>query len=276
MQGVKGEPAWEGRARVNKDLQARWPWGRVALLVLAAAVLLALALVAARRVELPAFFVAGPEAEVADAVVNKPAVAYPLSGAAAVAPDLPPCAGQLAFRAGDYAQAYGALVLQSAKDPSAAFLVGRMFAEGLAVPRNEEAALRAFRSAAERGHRDAASALALLYEGGRKADFVQALHWYEQAALRGDNAAAVKVAWMYAQGAGTPVDPVRSAAWLDVVKEQHLSAGTAMPAELIELRRAQGDAGKNNNVIAAAVAELRGRLAVARATDPGETDPCNP
>jgi hypothetical protein len=259
------------------DQKARWPRGRVALLALAVAVLLALAVVALRRFELPAFFVAGPGAEgMREAVVREPVVAWPLTGGAAAAPDVPACAGQLAFRAGDYAQAYGSLVLQSASDPSAAFLVGRMFAEGLAVPRNEEAAVRAFRSAAERGHRDAAYALALLHEGGRHSDFVQALHWYEQAALLGDAKAPEKLAWMYAQGTGTTVDPVRSAAWLDLVNEQHLSAGTAMPAELIELRRAQGDANKNNNAIAAAVAELRGRMAVARATYPGENNPCNP
>lgn len=258
----------------NKSL-ARWPWGRVALFALVVAVLVALLFVAGRQFDLPAFLVPDKEADVSEAVVNEPVIARPLVGGGEL-PPLPVCAGQFAFQSGDYAKAYGALVVQSADDPSAAFLLGRMFSEGLAVPQNEDAAKRAFRSAAERGHRDAASALALLYQGGKRADFVQALHWYEQAALLGDGNAQQTVAQMYASGTGTQADPVRAAAWLDVINDRHLSEGTAMSPDLLHLRRQLNDAGKNNNAIAAASAELRQRLDVARATFPGENYPCDP
>lgn len=251
------------------DPKARWPRGRVALLVLALAVLVALA--ALRRVDLPAFSVAGPEADVPAAVVREPVVARPMTGPDA-APPVPACEGHLAFRSGDYRRAYGALVVQSADDPSAAFLLGRMFAEGLAVPANPAAATRAFQSAAERGHRDAAYALALQYRGGPDADFTQALHWFEQAALLGDAAAQQQLVEMYASGTGVVADPLRAAAWLEVVQAGHLAAGTALPAALAERRR-QLAATNNNNAIAAAFAELQGRIAVARAAHPGES-PC--
>ncbi len=82
------------------------------------------------------------------------------------------------------------------------------------VAEDYAAAEREWRPLAERGSRDAAFGLGMLFEVTDKLE--HAASWYDKAARRGLVAAQVLLGAMYAEGRGVPRDLIQAYAWLNL------------------------------------------------------------
>ena len=94
---------------------------------------------------------------------------------------------------------------------------GLRYKEGDGVARDDAAAARFFRRAAEVGHVDARFTLALALQTGRGVprDEAAALKWYEIAGNAGHREAQFLAGLLYRRGEGTAADPARAAGWFE-------------------------------------------------------------
>jgi TPR repeat protein len=86
---------------------------------------------------------------------------------------------------------------------------------GEGEPRNDTEAAQWFRKAAEQGHVDAQSSLALMYSAGLGVphDVIEAAKWYREAAERGDAEAQAAIPTLYYWGRGVPQSKVFAYQW---------------------------------------------------------------
>ena len=91
---------------------------------------------------------------------------------------------------------------------SVAFLLGRLWRDGLGVIPDDEKTEMWFRRATETGHSDAQYALAKLLQGQGK--ITEAIPWYEQAAEGGNQFAGYQLGKLYLQGAQVEKNPVKA------------------------------------------------------------------
>ena len=96
--------------------------------------------------------------------------------------------------------------------------LGFLYARGHGVPQSHKEAASWYRKAAEQGQSDAQFSLgSLYYDGlGVARDFYKAAEWYTKAAELGQLDAQFNLGLMYATGQGVPVSLVQSHKWLSI------------------------------------------------------------
>jgi TPR repeat protein len=117
-------------------------------------------------------------------------------------------------------------------NPDAQAMFGQMLLDGRAGSKDAVAALKMFKLSAKQGNSEAAYQLALLlFQGasGVPQDEVGALDGFRQAAECGLPAAQFYLAWMLANGRGTPAEPAEALQWA----EQAASSGHYGAQELV-------------------------------------------
>lgn len=111
-----------------------------------------------------------------------------------------------------------------------------MFAEtGIGKERPAPAeALDWYKKAAQQGSMDAATDIALMYANGKGVtrDAVQAVAWFRRAAEGGDGSAQYNLALMYERGEGVPQDFTEATRWLTAAADQNLIPPLLALAEL--------------------------------------------
>lgn len=125
-------------------------------------------------------------------------------------------------RAPDYAAAVRAWRTQAdAGDRDAQFNLGLAYENGLGVAADAREAAHWYREAAEQEDRQAQAYLAEMYSKGLgiPRDDREALAWYRRAAENGHAAAQYNVGLFYALGRGVEPSPVEAVAWLTVAEE---------------------------------------------------------
>ena len=128
-----------------------------------------------------------------------------------------------AYDQGQYGTAYQlARSLAEQGDVEAQVLLGRMFAWGRGVPRDQAEAVKWFRKAAEQGHGLAQSILGLRYAYGRGVpqDDSQAIEWFRRGTKRGNAVAQHNLGVMYENGKGIAKDDKQAAYWYRLAAEQ--------------------------------------------------------
>ncbi len=108
----------------------------------------------------------------------------------------------------------------------------RMYADD--TLRDHPEALAALEKEASRGNTDAAFLLATSYKDGRagRTDLVTAVHWYLEAARRGDADAMLMLGWLhYKGGPGVPVDLAAAKKWFRAAA----SRGVDEAVEMLEI-----------------------------------------
>lgn len=131
-------------------------------------------------------------------------------------------AGRDAYRAGDHEAALTAF-RQAAEQghAEAQFLCGQMYRRGVAAPQDDKAAMAWYKRAAKQGHVGGQLACALCCEEGRgtEMDLKRALYWYEQAAKQGSLEAQLKCGYMYYGGRAETRNPKKARRWLEAAAE---------------------------------------------------------
>ena len=91
--------------------------------------------------------------------------------------------------------------------------LARLYAHGVGGARDEAAAARWERAAAEAGSADGCLRVAER-RGGAAGGVALAIPWFERAAEAGSAAAAARLAHLYLMGAEVPYDPVAAERWM--------------------------------------------------------------
>ena len=124
---------------------------------------------------------------------------------------------QALYDAKDFTQARDACTTAANKgDVQARYLLGRMYEEGEGVSKDEAAAVKWYRQAAEAGHPVSQRRLAGAYALGRGVakDEKLGLYWIQQAAKNGDTRAQKQLAFGYQMGiGGLPKDEKLAREW---------------------------------------------------------------
>ena len=97
----------------------------------------------------------------------------------------------------------------------AQFNLGKMYADGRGVPRNDTEAVRWYRMAANQGNRSAQFNLGLMYEDGKgvpKND-TEAVRWWRMAADQGLSDAQLNLGYMYWNGRGVTKNNILAYKW---------------------------------------------------------------
>jgi TPR repeat protein len=124
--------------------------------------------------------------------------------------------GLEAYQRGDFAAALREWQpLAAAGNAEAQFQLGRLYAHGEGVARDERLAGEWYRKAAEQGHARAQNNLGVLHQEGRgvERDEREAARWYRLAAEQGRTTAQVNLARLYDEGRGVDEDPAQAALW---------------------------------------------------------------
>ena len=144
---------------------------------------------------------------------------------------LAPATGQeaayIAFEQGQYLTALDLAERAAGKgDPQAHTLVGRIYADGLGVPKDEAVAARWYARGAELGDIEAAFALGLQLAEGRgvEKDRAAAAQMFEQAAIKGHAYANYNLGLLFLNGDGKPENPRRGAMHIEYAAEQGVVA----------------------------------------------------
>jgi hypothetical protein len=146
-----------------------------------------------------------------------------------------------AYRARKYAQAFQELKpLAEAGDAAAVYYVGSLYADGLAVKRDDRAAAEWYRRAAEKGHVEAQFALGFLYLNGAgegdkavPANPAAAARWLRPAAESGNASGQYLLGQLYQEGRGVALDEAEALRWsLRAAEQGH--AGAQFDVGLIE------------------------------------------
>ncbi len=108
------------------------------------------------------------------------------------------------------------------KEAGAQYFLGRAYATGEGVKKNESKALTWYKAAAEQGHMKAQSALGYAYLDGKivNKDLPTAIKWLTQAAEHGDLKAQFTLGNIYKKGDGVKKDLVQARRWLGAAAEQ--------------------------------------------------------
>jgi uncharacterized protein len=136
--------------------------------------------------------------------------------------------GDLAYEAFDLGRYQQALVLAKAGaekgEPQSATLIGRLYQEGLGVPRDDVQAAQWYRRGAEQGDVNAMFAFGvMLAEGGAlKKDRNGAAQMFETAAAKGHVVANYNLAMLFLSGDGKPQNPRRAFAHLAYAADKGL------------------------------------------------------
>lgn len=137
-------------------------------------------------------------------------------------------------------------------DTEAQYDLGLMYANGEGVARDDEQAVRWFRSAAEQGDADAQFNLSFMYLNGEGVpqDYEEAIRWFRAAAEQGLAPAQFYLGFMYDSGRGVPRDEIQAHMWLslatssltgdlreEAVRGRDRVAEKMHPAEIAEAER---------------------------------------
>lgn len=128
-----------------------------------------------------------------------------------------------AYEQGDYKTALQELrPLAAGDNPKAQFHLGRMYARGEGVPKDDAEAVKWYRKAAEQGDAQAQSYLGAMYYTGKGVpkDYAEAIKWFRKAAEQGDAKAQVVLGWMYCTGEGVAQNYVTAHAWYNLAGAQ--------------------------------------------------------
>jgi len=100
--------------------------------------------------------------------------------------------------------------------------LGRMYADGQGVPKNDQQAVVWFRKAAEQGVAAAQLSLGQMYADGQgvQQNDQQAVAWYRKAVSQGHAKAQFNLGTMYSDGRGVPKDDQQAMAWFRKAAEQ--------------------------------------------------------
>ena len=117
----------------------------------------------------------------------------------------------------------------AAGDVSAQFELGKIFAAGKGVERDEVQAASWFKRAAEGGSAEAqTNYAAMLFQGqGLEKDQAEAVRLYEKAASNGAVLAQFTLAQLYERGIAVETDPAKSLMWFEKAGEAGLTAAQA-------------------------------------------------
>ncbi len=129
----------------------------------------------------------------------------------------------LAFTAPALAEELKDLSARAGKGEAAAqFELGRRYATGQGVAKDEVAALQWFLKAAAQGHAKAEVSLGSIYAHGFgvKQDWAESIRWYRQAAFQGDTTAQHNLGLDYAHGHGVEQNPSMAARWFRLAADQ--------------------------------------------------------
>jgi TPR repeat protein len=140
-------------------------------------------------------------------------------------------------------------------DATAECQAGKLFAEGIVVPLDKQAAREWFAKSAEQGDAEAQYRLAEIYEIGRgvPADYEKSFHWFQESARRGYALAQTSLGMAYQLGEGVEHDYIEAYKWLElavqngdtnaVISRSDLTVAMR-PSEIIEARRRAADYSK--------------------------------
>lgn len=130
--------------------------------------------------------------------------------------------GLAAYDEKNYAQAAQILPKYLEGSTEAQWAMVNLYAEGLGVKQDKEAAIKLARDAATHRHIPAALYLAKAYKDGNevKADFQRAITWYRKAALYGDLETQVYLGELYENGEGVKKNHRESQKWFLKAAEQ--------------------------------------------------------
>lgn len=133
----------------------------------------------------------------------------------------------LAFDRGSYLTALSLAEAAAARgEPSAHTLIGRIYSEGLGVPRDDKRAAEWFEKGAKLGDVNAEFAIGLMKAEGRGVakDLAAAATHFEAAAKTGHPAANYNLGLLFLKGDGKPENPYRAAAHIRFAAEKGLAA----------------------------------------------------
>ena len=105
------------------------------------------------------------------------------------------------------------------------YTLGKAYAYGLGVDKDEHEAATWFFKAGRQGYARAQYNLGKMYRDGRgelPKSLTEAAKWFELAARQGYVKAQLHLATRYARGEGVPQDRVKALAWLTLAAEQEM------------------------------------------------------
>ena len=157
----------------------------------------------------------------------------PPSPAPTTAPPAPPSLGtvadgEMAFDQGKYDRARAILLpLAAAGDPVAQFYIGKMYAEGRGIEKDEVQGVKWYRKSAEQGYAKAENNLGVMYEYGTGVakDEDEAARWYRKAADQGFPQAQTNLGGLYEAGQGVVKDLSKAVGWYRRAAEQGYARG---------------------------------------------------
>lgn len=214
----------------------------VIILGLSAAVGAGATLVLTGVVPLPGLNSTPPFPDIQDAVLKNPGSARPeeVQGAA-----------YSAFEEGKFLTALSLAQDAAARgDPQAYTLIGRIYAEGAGVARDDVKAAEAYDKAAELGDVPAMVSLGVMLAAGQGVtkDRAKAADLFERAARTGDPLANYNLGLLFLRGEGKPENPHRAAQHIRYAAEKDVSSaqydmatlyqsGTGVPNDALEAAR---------------------------------------
>jgi hypothetical protein len=104
-----------------------------------------------------------------------------------------------------------------------------MYGNGQGVPRDDEAAVKWYRRAAEQGNDRAQYSLGLMCINGQgiQQDYKEAMKWFRKAAEQGFASAQFDLGVMYHNGEGVSQDYVQAFKWFNIAGENGNERGTS-------------------------------------------------
>jgi TPR repeat protein/serine/threonine protein kinase len=136
--------------------------------------------------------------------------------------------GVLALQQGDYQRAWAILTpLAESGDAEAQVYIGRLYAEGGGIAKDETKAVRWYRKAAEQGDARGQFLLGVAYANGEgiAKDEAEAVRWYRKAAEQGDDGGQVNLGVAYANGEGVAKNEAEAVRWYRKAAEQGVARG---------------------------------------------------
>ena len=124
-------------------------------------------------------------------------------------------------------------------DAASQAMIGRMYVEGLAAPRDLRTAATFYEKAATQGHAAAQFQLAKMIAigAGTKQDLVRAAQWMEKSAEQGVLWAQLSLGQMFRDGAGVAKDEVQALKWINIAAGAAVVAESPQTAETIRLAK---------------------------------------
>jgi TPR repeat protein/serine/threonine protein kinase len=124
----------------------------------------------------------------------------------------------------------------AAGDPEAQIHLGRMYENGLGVPRDYRKAMKWYRKAAEQGNADGEVDLGHMYETseGVAQDYTEAFKWYRKAAEQGSPWGENNLGWSYEEGHAVAQDHAEALRWFQKAADQGNARGEASVGYMYE------------------------------------------